>query len=72
MLHHRYIDVQLGSKYASVHNYIFLQKKKVNGKINSLWTFYSNKLKKFSDSKKVELGWMPPKSQNGPICLKPT
>ena len=38
--------------YISVYNYIFLYKKEVNGKINSLRTVYSKELNKFSDSKK--------------------
>ena len=42
------------SKYPSVHNYIFQE---VNGKINSLQTFYSNELQKFSDGKKTGAAW---------------
>ena len=48
----------------------FPLEKEVNGKINSLQAYYCNELKKSSEYKKVELGRITPKSQNGLISLK--
>ena len=68
----RYIkEVRLDSKYVSTHNYIFyFLGKEVKGMINSLPTYYSDELKKFSGTKKVELSWMTPTLRNMPISLK--
>ena len=50
----------------------FPSEKEVNGKINSLRTFYTlTNSKNFSDSqKKVELGCMTPTSRNGSISFE--
>ena len=55
------------SKYTTVHNYIFQE---VNGKINSLRTFYSNELKTFLDGKKTGAALDDTYELNGPISLK--